>query len=225
MKTLDQIREFFSDRYRSTSRYWWNFPHAYSVFPDDHAGSLMAQQILRYAISRGPGRALDLGSGEGADAIRLARLGWEVEAVELSEVGADKISKFASEVGVSVKVHRADLADFVADELFDLVICNGVLHYVEDKQAACRRIQDMTTPGGVNAVSLWSDYTPVPECHRVVPTFPDEERGVVVTEYADWSKTLMYFERFRGESGHNDMPSHVHSYIKLIANKPVGESG
>ena len=68
-------------------------------------------------------------------------------------------------------------------------------------------------------MSLWSDFTAVPDCHRVVPTFPDSERGVVVAAYADWPKSLLYFERNRTESGHTDMPPHVHSYIKMIARK------
>lgn len=216
---MGEVEDFFSARYESISRYWWNVPHAYSVCPEDHGASLMAQQILRYAIARGPGRALDLGSGEGADAIRLARLGWDVEAVELSRSGVRKIERFAAENGVTVRVHHADLVDFEPEGLFDLVVCNGVLHYVADKVAACRKMRRITRLGGVNAVSLWSDFTAVPEFHRVVPTYPDAERGVVVSAYADWPKLLLYFERNRAESGHTDMPPHVHSYIKMIARK------
>ena len=122
--------------------------------------------------------------------------------------------------GVAVKVHHADITEFEPDGLFDLVICNGVLHYIDDKAAACRRIQAMTREGGTNAISLWSDHTPVPECHRVVPTFPDAEDGEVVSCYAGWTKSLLYFERGRLESGHTEMPDHAHSHIKMIANKP-----
>jgi hypothetical protein len=74
-------------------------------------------------------------------------------------------------------------------------------------------MQLMTRVGGLNAVSLWSDFTAVPEFHKVVPTFPDAERGVVVGSYADWPKLLLYFERNRAEAGHADFPPHVHSYI------------
>jgi SAM-dependent methyltransferase len=218
---ITEIEGFFARAYSSQDRYWWKGLNRYATSPDDHPASLMTQQILRLATSRPPGRAIDLGSGEGADAIRLALLGWDVEAVELSRVGADKIQSFAAEAGAHIRVHHADITEFEPDGLFDLVICNGVLHYIDDKAAACRRIQAMTLHGGVNAISLWSSYTPVPDCHQVVPTFPDTENGEVVNYYASWMKSLLYFERDRAEMGHTDMPRHSHSHIKMVATKPL----
>ncbi|MGH4019112.1 MAG: class I SAM-dependent methyltransferase [Pseudonocardiaceae bacterium] len=213
------VAQFFDDRYASQERYWWKQPHAYSSSPDDHAGSLITQQVLRVARARGPGRAIDLGSGEGADAIRLALMGWEVEAVEISSVGAQKIKWFANRVGARVTVHQADIAEFERAGKFDLVICNGVLHYIEDKATVCGRIQEMTSHGGTNAVSLWSSHSAVPPCHEVVPIYPDAEKGDVVQAYSTWEKSLMYFERNREEMGHDEMPRHTHSFIKMLASK------
>ena len=102
---------------------------------------------------------------------------------------------------------------------YDLIVCNGVLHYVEDKSAACSRLKNATRIGGVNALSLWSDFTPVPSCHEIVPTFPDTEYGVVYESYRDWEKSLLYLERRRAEMGHDDMPSHEHSFIKMLARR------
>lgn len=215
-----RIEDFFDAAYSAVPRYWWREPHAYSSSPDDHAASLVTQEVLRLAHLRGPGRALDLGSGEGADAIRLALMGWEVTAVELTATGADKIRAFADEAGARLRVLRADVTHWDTPEVFDLVICNGLLHYVEDKRRLCQSMQAMTVPGGINAVALWSSFTPVPACHRVVPTYPDSERGEVVSAYGTWRKELLYFERSKVESGHDDMPAHTHSYIKLIAVKP-----
>ncbi|MFB9239542.1 class I SAM-dependent methyltransferase [Plantactinospora siamensis] len=213
-----EIRDFFDSAYSTPERYWWRQPNIYSLSPEDHAGSLMTQFILRHARHHGPGRALDVGSGEGADAIRLARLGWEVDAVELSGNGVRKIQKFAREAEVQLRIERGDLLTHpFRHGRYDMVICNGVLHYIQDKETACRRLQELTRPGGINAISLWSDYTPVPDCHRVVPTFPDRERGTVYQAYATWSKPLLYFERMRVEQGHHDMPGHLHSFIKMIA--------
>ncbi len=214
---MEDIRTFFERAYGSVDRYWWDVDHAYSTDPEDHAPSLLGQETLRIAREHSPGRAIDLGSGEGADAIRLARLGWEVEAVELTEAGSAKISIRARDMGVHIKVHKQDLRDFEPSGLFDIVICNGVLHYIEAKTEVCNKLMSMTHADGVNVISLWSNHTPVPECHQVVPTFPDSERGVVVNAYRGWDKRLLYFERGKLESGHKDMDPHVHSYIKLIA--------
>lgn len=217
---MTEIQEFFDAAYGGSERYWWRQPHRYSIDPDDHPASLMTQSILRWARQRPPGRALDIGSGEGTDAIRLALLGWQVEAVELSRVGASKVRRFMREAGVEVTVHHTDIRDFAPAHSFDLVVCNGVLHYIEDKSAVCKQMQDMTTAGGMNAVSLWSTFSPVPQPHQVVPTFPDDEEGAVVRAYGPWRKALLYLERNKQEAGHDDMAEHAHSFIKMIAEKP-----
>ncbi|HET9443229.1 MAG TPA: class I SAM-dependent methyltransferase, partial [Acidimicrobiales bacterium] len=98
------VKEFFDDAYRAEPRYWWREAARHSTDPDDHPTSLLTQLLLRHLRGRPPGRALDLGCGEGADAIRLARLGWEVDAVEISEVGAAKAEAFAREEGVDIGV-------------------------------------------------------------------------------------------------------------------------
>src|SRR5262249_16718915 len=156
-------------------------------------------------------------SGEGADAIRLARLGWDVHAVELTAAGCSKIRTIAESFGVHVTIHQADIRDFETDDNFDLLTCNGVLHYIPDKETICRRLQSMTALRGANVISLWSDHTPVPECHQIVPVYADAERGVVYDMYKTWRKELLYFERMKSEVAHDDMPPHVHSHIKMVA--------
>jgi SAM-dependent methyltransferase len=214
------IRSFFDSAYTQAERYWWKGEWRYSTDPDSHPASLLTQLLLRYAKETQPGRALDLGCGEGADAIRLAKLGWDVEAVELSEVGAEKAARFAREEGVDMRVHCIDALDYVPKGLYNIVICNGVLHYINDKARLLDKMASCTTLGGCNVVSLWSDYTPVPEPHRVVPTFPDSETGVVTDFYRSWRRELLYFERAKLEASHADFPAHMHSYIKVIAIKP-----
>ena len=217
---MNEIGAFFDRVYANTERYWWRVPHAHSTVPEDHADSLITQQVLRFARMRGSGRALDLGAGEGHDAVRLALLGWKVEAVEMSQSGAKKTQRLAESLGTEVTVHCANAETFEPTEAFDLIVCNGLLHYVTDKRRLCQRMQEWTVIGGLNAIALWSDFTPVPECHRIVPTFPDRERGEVVAAYSHWQIELLYLERNRVDLAHADMPSHVHSYIKLIAVRP-----
>jgi SAM-dependent methyltransferase len=213
---MREIRTFFNEMYSGGP--YWTFTQ--SINPEELAGSIMAQHILRWAIPRPPGRAIDFGSGEGADAIRLAMLGWEVHAVEISEVGAARIEQRAKELGLQIQVYCEDASVFTTSLQFDLVVSNGLLHYLENKASMCRLMQAVTSPGGANAITVWSDYSPVPSCHQVVPTFPDSERGVVVGAYAAWRKTLLYFERNRAENSHAGMPAHVHSYIKMFAERP-----
>ncbi len=50
-----------------------------------------------------PGRALDVGCGEGADAIWLARLGWTVTAIDVSDVAVGRAREAAERAGASVE--------------------------------------------------------------------------------------------------------------------------
>jgi SAM-dependent methyltransferase len=217
-----RISDYFDSVYLGSGRYWWQGPERYDLDPDAYSLSLLAQQTLRLLRGRKPGRALDIGAGEGSDAIRLARLGYDVDAVELSSVGAKKIEYFAEGAGVNgkVRVFASDVRDFTPDASYDVIICNGVLHYVENKYSVIDLMQRATCPGGINVISLWSTYTPVPGCHQFVPVYSDDEDGIVTGSYSEWYKEFIYFDRDKSESAHSDLPAHRHSHIKLIARKP-----
>jgi|SRR5512132_27667 SAM-dependent methyltransferase len=59
-----------------------------------------------------PGRALDLGSGEGRNAVWLAERGWQVTAVDFSSVALDKARRLAQARGVTVDWVLADLRGY-----------------------------------------------------------------------------------------------------------------
>jgi hypothetical protein len=82
-------------------------------------------------------------------------------------------------------------------------------------------MQGATREGGINVISLWSTYTPVPECHEIVPVYCDAEDGVVTGSYRDWAMDFIYRERNKAETSHSDMPGHCHSHLKMIATKPA----
>jgi SAM-dependent methyltransferase len=70
-----------------------------------------------------PGRALDVGAGEGGDAIWLAERGWTVTANDISQRALDRIGAEAERRGLRVERLRADAnaADPFGTEVFDLV--------------------------------------------------------------------------------------------------------
>jgi SAM-dependent methyltransferase len=144
-----------------------------------------------------------------------------VPAVDISEVATGKIKTFASEVGVDVGVVTADIGEYRPEGQFDVVICNGVLQYINDKAHVIGRMQEATRPGGLNVVSSWTTFTPVPACHKSVRVYCDDEEGVIANAYDGWNLKLKYFERNKPETSHTGMPEHSHSHVKLIAEKPT----
>lgn len=69
-----------------------------------------------------PGRALDVGCGEGADAVWLAQRGWQVTGLDVSEVALGRAQALAAAVGVQVAWVNASLSAYSpAAPGFDLV--------------------------------------------------------------------------------------------------------
>jgi SAM-dependent methyltransferase len=216
------IQGFFDRAYAAHARYWWGRENRYSTNPADHTAFNAAWLVA--AIRHGPGRALDLGAGEGSDAIRLAKLGYEVDAVDLSAVACEKAERFAHAEGVSISVRNEpiEIADLTGTP-YDLVLMNGCLHYVRDKASVLRRVLAASSSGAVHAVAEFSTATPIPSEHAVIPVFPDEEGGIVERFYQSWHKLLHANERGRPEHSHPGLGPHVHSHIKLIAaRRPEG---
>ena len=68
------------------------------------------------------GRALDLGAGEGANSIWLARRGWEVTSIEQAPVAIDTLARLATGEGLSIRGEVADVANYCTDVQYDLVL-------------------------------------------------------------------------------------------------------
>lgn len=213
------VRRFFDAQYARYHRYWWREANRYSLNPSDHTA--FNARALRMAAAREPGRALDIGAGEGADSIRLAKLGYEVDSVEASAVACEKIENFARVAGVKLRVRNESARTAVFENAeYAVVIMNGVLHYLDDKEGVLRRIRRGSAAGALHVISLFSTATPVPEAHAVVPVLPDDEGGVVERFYQSHDVVTVRYQRAKVESSHPGFADHAHSYIKLLARLP-----
>ena len=212
-----QIKDFFDKNYSSMEHYWWKADNRFSLEESQHTQYYAA--ILHEAKALKNGLALDIGAGEGIDAIRLALLGLTVEAIELSPVGVEKIQRFADQAGVYIKTTCADIIDYSYINSYDIILCNGVLHYIKNKEDVITKMQQHTKIGGLNCISLFSTFTDVPECHRIVSVYPDNEGGLVERMYHDWEIVYKSYDRNKAELSHDEMPSHTHSFIKLICRR------
>jgi SAM-dependent methyltransferase len=105
--------------------------------------------LVEETATLGPGRALDLATGEGRNAIWLAERGWRVEAVDFSEVGLDKARRLARARGVGVRWLLADLLDFVPPTgSFDLVLLFYLQIPWEQMRRVIRRAARAVAPAG-----------------------------------------------------------------------------
>jgi len=129
--------EFWDNRYGSGDRIWSGDPNA---------------SLVRETAGLAPGRALDLGCGEGDDAIWLARQGWQVTATDISRVALDRAAGHAADAGVADRIgwQRHDLGASFPAGTFDLVSAH-FLHSPVDlpRNHILRSAAAAVAPGGV----------------------------------------------------------------------------
>jgi SAM-dependent methyltransferase len=128
----------WDERYRSSDRVWSGRPNP---------------QLVAEISELTPGRALDVGCGEGADAIWLARRQWEVEAVDISGVALERAAAHAKDVDPEasgrIEWRRADLiAEPPEPATFDLVSAQFMQLPPELRVTLFRALVGAVRPGG-----------------------------------------------------------------------------
>ena len=96
-----------------------------------------------------PGRALDLGAGDGRNAIWLAIQGWQVTAVDFSQVALDRGRALATASGVRVEWQLADLLEWSPGaSRFDLVTLFFIHLPSDERRDVYARAAAAVAPGG-----------------------------------------------------------------------------
>jgi SAM-dependent methyltransferase len=99
-----------------------------------------------------PGRALDLGCGEGADALWLASRGWRVVAVDVSHTALQRAAADALYRGLERRIdfQLRDLSDSFPGGTFDLVAAHYLHSPVRlDREHVLRRAAEAVAAGGL----------------------------------------------------------------------------
>ncbi len=131
--------QYWEDRYRSQDAIWSGRPNAVLV---DEIGDVT------------PGLALDVGSGEGADAIWLAERGWRVTAVDISGTALSRARGHAEGRGAHVAGRiewlRRDVLGWVpAAGSYDLVSAQYMHLPPAERRDLFARLADAVRPGGI----------------------------------------------------------------------------
>lgn len=113
-------------------------------------GDLPNQFLLQEVDDMPPGKALDLGAGEGRNSLWLASKGWQVVAVDFSSVGINKGRRYAAMKGIEgIKWIEADLLEYEPEErAFDLVLLFYVQLPREQRRTVLSKAAKAVGPGG-----------------------------------------------------------------------------
>ena len=189
-------------------------------------GGMPSQEIRDVAsnLPRGA-EVLDLGCGEGRNALYLAECGFDVTAVDISDTGIRKLNALAKERDLDIHSEVADMRRYRFAHPFDLIVSHGCLHLIERPswQKLVSLFKVHTTPGGMNVVVVFTDRIPPPDDLKDFCLGLFRE-GEVFSLYSDWETLLQQTYTFEDE--HPGSPRHTHPVNKLVArkpsNKPVG---
>jgi tellurite methyltransferase len=105
---------------------------------------------------------LDVGCGEGRNAIFLTEHGHRLDAFDLSEAGIEKAKTIANNKGLEVNFFVCDLSEFVFEKEYDVILSHGVLHLPEKamRNKFIEEAQKHTGIGGYNIIGVFTNRLP-----------------------------------------------------------------
>ena len=161
-------------------------------------------RLLMEAIkTRKPGAALDVGMGQGRNALYLAKQGWQVTGFDVSKVGLEQAKASARSAGLKIN------AVLAADEEFDIGISQwdliAILYPIEKRSVF--RVKEALKPGGLIVI----------ECaHKESGKAPFEYESSELLKIFDGFRILKYEEPI----AMHDWARKEMRLVRLIAQKP-----
>lgn len=204
---MDYFRTQYEKCYDSDEYYW-------GLEPASFLDELIA------ATSKTPSelRVLDIGCGEGKDAVYLAEKGCQVTAFDITTSGIRKTNALAEMRGVKVNAYVADINDFVVEGTFDVIYSTGTIQYLRDDRIApfFEKISKLSNKG---AVVYFNVFVEKPFL-ELPPDWDKEEKmwktGALFTHFADWKLLKVDEVIFEDNSGG---VKHYHCMDTVMAEK------
>jgi tellurite methyltransferase len=163
------------------------------------------------------GVALELGAGQGRNALFLAKHGFEIEAVDISSVAVDQINETAESEGLKVKAFKKDVNENI-DGMYDCVVSTLMFHHLkkDDALKVITQMQEHTKREGLNVITIFSNESGF---YKITPQyfFPTGEE--VKEIYKDWQ--VIDYEEVSSPARKKDKDGNTvyNIVIKIIAKK------
>lgn len=206
--------DFWEERYAGSSRVWSGAPN---------------RTLVEVVSSFEPGRALDLGCGEGADVIWLAQRGWQSTGIDISETAIARARAAASDLGLpQARFDVADLSTWRPDGPYELVTASFLQSPVAlSRPEILRSVADVVAPGGHllvvahAAAPPWSRlrHTDSDGHHADFPT-PDQEVAALALDTSEWT-TIIAEVRSRDAVGPAGEHAVLHDSVVLLRRGPA----
>ena len=149
-RRLAVIGELFSKRPEGVEAYYDRIFSLPLAKPGQRGfNSAPSDFVVEAAKGLKPGTALDLGTGQGRNAVYLAGQGWDVTGLDVSQVGLNAAKENAAQAGVRVQTVKADYNSFeFGVEQWDLIVMEFAWAPVSDPDFVAK-IEKSLRPGGI----------------------------------------------------------------------------
>ncbi|MCY4438369.1 MAG: methyltransferase domain-containing protein [Chloroflexi bacterium] len=196
----------YDERYGAQEFHWGTKPSA------------ICQRVLRLVPPDRPVSLLDIGCGEGRNAVFFAHSGYEVTAFDLSAAGVAKTERLAEAANATLRVFQANMNEHRLEENFDVLFSTGVFHLIPRRlrRDIFLHYKKQTLTGGLNVFSV---FVRKPFIGKAPDSDPGAEpwlSGELLTLYHDWKIEYSTEEIFDCMSG--GVP-HQHAMSRMIARK------
>ncbi|MCV9948657.1 methyltransferase domain-containing protein [Paenibacillus sp. BT-177] len=202
----DKTITIYEEEYKTQEYYWGTAPNK------------VCYQVLQFMPPNKHIKLLDIGCGEGKDAVFFARNGYDVTAFDVSDAGIEKTKKLAEKIGVHVNVFKADILDYRLDTHFDVIFSSGVLHYIkpEFRKEIFENYKQYTNPNGLHIFNVFVNKPFIAPPPEKEPNAYKWYSGELLTHYHDWfiedSSEVIF------DCNSSGIP-HKHAMTKIIAQK------
>ena len=197
-------REFWEQRYGERPQIWSGRPNA---------------QLVAVLSGATPGSALDLGCGEGGDAIWLAGQGWQVTAVDIAQTAIDRARGAAEQAGLGdrIRFERHDLTADMPTGPFDLVSAQFLQSPIElPREEVLQRAAARVRSGGL--LLIVDHGAPPPGSHHAhahpLPT-AEETYASLGLDRAEWEVLLLEVREREGIRPDGEAATFTDNVIEL----------
>jgi len=194
----------YEDEYQTQDYYWGTEPNK------------ACYKVLELMPPTKRLKLLDIGCGEGKDAVFFARNGYEVSAFDVSDAGLEKTRRLAEQAGVRVNAFKADILDYRLDSHYDILFSSGVLHYIkpEYRQEIFDNYKHYTNAGGIHVFNVFVQKPFIAPPPEKEPNAFAWHSGELLAYYRDWliadSSEIVF------DCNSSGIP-HKHAMTKMIA--------
>ena len=167
-------------------------------FPKKYNSNPVHSEVLEAMQTVQPCKALDLGCGQGRNALFLAQHGFDVTAVDQNELSLEILQSIVEQEDLDMPVGLYDINSASIGQTYDFIVSTVVLMFLQAERipAIIRNMQEQTSIGGYNLIVCAMDTEDYPCSVNFPFTFKE---GELANYYQDW-ELIKY----------NENPGHLH---------------